>query len=208
MKHHTVVQKDKVFERYTPVTHVDFPLFGVVSLVLVMKDGASTEVGIVGNEGVAGLSLLMGASTQGPLEAFYQVPGETLRMSARTFRQEIARRGRFEEVLRRYAHGFFNQVAQSTACNHVHAVEQRLCRWLLMCHDRVGVDTIRLTQEFLAEMLGVRRASVNIAAAILQRAGYIRYSRGAIEVLDRPGLEASSCECYAVVRKDLEGLLG
>jgi CRP-like cAMP-binding protein len=123
-------------------------------------------------------------------------------MSAQAFKKEIARRGWFEQILHKYSQIFFNQVAQSTACNRLHTVQPRLCRWLLMCQDRVGAPEINLTQEFLAQMLGVRRTSVNAAANALQKLGLIRYRRGLIQVLDRAAIEAKSCECYAVVLAD------
>jgi CRP-like cAMP-binding protein len=197
VQHH----RDEVFQRYSPIKNVHFPLDGVISLVIEMRDGASAEVGVVGNEGMAGLPLLTGSSA-GPVEAFYQIPGQSLCMSAQAFKKEIARRGWFEQILQRYSQIFFNQVAQSTACNRLHTVQARLCRWLLMCQDRVGAPEINLTQEFLAQMLGVRRTSVNAAAGALQKLGLIRYRRGLIQILDRPAIEAKSCECYAVVRAD------
>ncbi len=206
MKRVTTEHGDVVFESNQPITHVDFPLYGVISIVVVMEEGGTAEVGTVGNEGMAGVPLLLGTERT-PNKAFYQVPGETMRMSAAAFRKEIAARGPFESIMRLHAQGFLNQVSQSTACNRLHAVEQRLCRWILMSHDRVGGKTVRLTQDFLAQMLGVRRASVSVVAATLQKAGFIRYRRGIIDVLDRAGLEESSCECYAVVRKEYERLL-
>ena len=202
-EHRVQAHRDEVFQRYSAIKNVHFPLDGVVSLIIEMKDGASAEVGVVGNEGMAGLPLLTG-SNGGPVEAFYQVPGQSLCMTARAFKKEIARRGSFEQILQRYSQVFFNQVAQSTACNRLHEVHQRLCRWLLMCHDRVGGPEINLTQEFLAQMLGVRRSSVNTAASALQKLGLIRYRRGLIQILNRPAIEAKSCECYAVVLADYE----
>ena len=128
-------------------------------------------------------------------------------MSAVTFRKELAANRDFESIMRLHAQGFLSQVSQSAACNRLHAVEQRLCRWILMSHDRIGGTTVTLTQDFLAQMLGVRRASVSIVAATLQEAGFIRYRRGIIDILNRPGLEEGACECYAVVRKEYERLL-
>lgn len=197
---------DVVFERNKPITYVDFPLYGVISIVVAMEEGGIAEVGTVGNEGMAGLPLLFGVERT-PNKAFYQVPGESMRMSAAAFLKEIAARGPFESIMRLHAQGFLNQVSQSTACNRLHAVEQRLCRWILMSHDRVGGETVDLTQDFLAQMLGVRRASVSVVAATLQKAGFIRYRRGIIDVLDRAGLEESSCECYRVVREEYQRLL-
>ena len=206
MERVTTRHGDVVFERNRPLTYVDFPLRGVISIVVEMQEGGIAEVGTVGNEGMAGVPLLLGVERT-PNKAFYQVPGESIRMSAAAFLQEIANRGPFERIMRLHAQGFLNQVSQSTACNRLHAVEQRLCRWILMSHDRVGDDTVRLTQDFLAQMLGVRRASVSVVAATLQNAGVIRYRRGIIDVLDRAGLEESSCECYGVVREEYERLL-
>ena len=197
VQHH----RAEVFQRNSPIKNVHFPLDGVISLVVEMKNGASAEVGLVGNEGMAGLPLLTGSSA-GPVEAFYQIPGQSLCMSAPEFKKEVARKGSFAQILHRYSQFFFNQVAQSTACNRLHTVQPRLCRWLLMCHDRVGAPEINLTQEFLAQMLGVRRTSVNTVAGTLQKLGLIRYRRGLIQILDRPAIEAKSCECYAVVNAD------
>jgi CRP-like cAMP-binding protein len=197
---------DIVFRRGEPLAHVDFPLTGVISLIVIMEDGGVVEAGTVGNEGFAGLPLLLGAESS-PAQAFYQVPGEALRMPADVFTDELERGGRFREVMQRYAQSFVNQVAQGAACNRLHPVDQRLSKWILMSQDRVGADEILLTQEVLSQMLGVRRASVTVAAGMLQKAGFIRYSRGVIKVLDRAALEASSCECYHVVRAELDRLL-
>lgn len=197
---------DIVFDRNAPIKNVDFPLYGVVSIVVEMEEGGTAEVGTVGNEGMVGVPILLGVESI-PNKAFYQVPGETMRMSSAAFREEIAANRLFESILRRHAQGFLNQVSQSTACNRLHAVEQRLCRWILMSHDRVGGRTVALTQDFLAQMLGVRRASVGIVASTLQEAGFIRYRRGIIDVLNRKGLGEGACECYAIVRKEYERLL-
>lgn len=206
MQRTSVKHGEVLFARHKPIEHVDFPLEGVLSIVVTMKEGDSAEIGTVGNEGMAGIPLLLGGNTS-PSDAFYQVPGQSMRMSAAAFAEELARHGPFEDILRRYAQGFLNQVAQSAACNRLHPVEQRLCRWILMSHDRIGSDTIALTQEFIAQMLGVRRASVSVVAGTLQKAGFIRYNRGVIEVLDRARLEESTCECYGAVREEYERLL-
>ena len=197
---------DELFRQHEQIPAVDFPVSGVLSIVVVMEDGGIAEVGTVGNEGMAGIPLLLG-SDKSPAHAFYQVPGVTYRMPAEAFREEIDKGGALAAIARRYAQGFLNQVSQSAACNRLHPLEQRLCRWILMSHDRTGGDKIALTQEFLAQMLGVRRATVSIAAGMLQKAGFIRYNRGMIEVLDREGLEKGSCECYQVVRREFERLL-
>jgi CRP-like cAMP-binding protein len=195
-----------VFRQDEPLGYVDFPLSAVISVVVIMEDGAVVETGTIGNEGMAGLPLLLGAE-RSPAQAFYQVPGEALRMSADAFTEELERGGRFREVMQRFGQAFLNQVAQAAACNRLHPVDQRLCKWILMSHDRVDSDELLLTQEVLAQMLGVRRASVTVAAGMLQKAGFVRYSRGVIKVLDRAALEASACECYRVVRAEQERLL-
>jgi CRP-like cAMP-binding protein len=197
---------DLVFRQHEPIATVDFPLHGVLSVVVVMEDGAVAEVGSVGNEGMAGVPLVLGTD-RSPVQGFYQVPGATYRMSAADFRAELAKSGVFSDVMHRYAQAFLMQVSQSAACNRLHPLEQRLCRWILMSHDRTAGDRIALTQEFLAQMLGVRRATVSVAAGALQKAGLIRYNRGMINVLDREALEQAGCECYDVVRSEFERLL-
>ncbi|HEX2829818.1 MAG TPA: Crp/Fnr family transcriptional regulator [Burkholderiales bacterium] len=197
---------ETLFRQHEPIAAVDFPLQGVLSVVVVMEDGGVAEVGTVGNEGMAGVPLAMGTE-HSPAQAFYQVPGSAYRMPAQAFRAEIEKGGAFAALMRLYAQAFLSQVSQSAACNRLHSVQQRLCRWILMSHDRAGGDRIALTQEFLAQMLGVRRATVSVAAGELQKAGLIRYNRGVINVLDRERLEQSSCECYAVVRREFERLL-
>jgi CRP-like cAMP-binding protein len=206
MQRVTVKRGDVLFERDKPINAVDFPLRGMLSVVVQMEDGSAVEIGTVGNEGMAGVPLVLGAE-RSPAKGFYQIAGESMRMSSKAFGEELARHGPFEDLARRYSQGFLNQVGQAAACNRLHHVEHRLCRWILMSQDRVASDVVALTQDFLAHMLGVRRASVSIAAGILQKAGLIRYNRGEIEVLDRSGLEQGACECYEVVRKEYERLL-
>jgi CRP-like cAMP-binding protein len=206
MERLSVRHKDMVFRRGERIAFVDFPLSAMISVVTTMHDGGVVEVGTVGSEGFAGLPLFFGVPHDAN-DAFYQAPGETLRMAAADFTAELALRGRFEQVVRRYAQAFYCQITQSVGCNRLHPVEQRLSRWLLMSQDRVQRPVIELTQEFLADMLGVRRASVSEVAGALQHAGLIRYSRGVIEIIDRAGLEKASCECYAVVRREFERLL-
>jgi CRP-like cAMP-binding protein len=172
-----------------------------------MADGRAVEFGTVGNEGMIGLPLFLGAD-RSPHRAFTQVPGDALRMRAEDFREEMGRQGQLAGLLRRYNQALMNQMAYSVACNRLHSVEERMCRWLLMTHDRVGADRFPMTQEFLAQMLGVRRPSVTVVAGVLQKAGLIAYARGWVVILDRAGLEAASCECYRVVRDDFERLLG
>ena len=199
-------RKDSLYRPDIPITHAYFPLTGVGSLVVDMQDGPSIEVGTMGNEGMVGMPLILG-SDRSSTHAYVQIAGEFMRMPAADFAAELARESTFADVTRRYAQGFFAQVAQSTACLRFHAVEQRLCRWILTCHDRVGQDRVELTQEFLAVMLGVQRPSVTLAATALQKQGLIRYRRGVIDVVDRRRLEQTACECYGIVRKEFERLL-
>ena len=180
---------------------------GVGSLVNTMANGQAAEVGTIGNEGLVGLPLVFG-DDRAPTSVYVQVPGSGLRMNATLFEKEMARSASMRSVMLHYAHAFFNQVAQSAACNRFHPLEQRCCRWLLMTHDRMDSDEFLLTQEFLAMMLGVRRAGVTAAAGALQRAGLITYKRGNITIVDRPGLIRRSCECYQVSKKEFDRLLG
>lgn len=195
-----------LYEPEKPISHVFFPLSGVMSLVIETKNGA-VEVGTVGNEGMVGVPLFLG-SKRTTVRAFAQVPGEALRMRAEYFQDELNNGSPLHGAVNRFTVALMSQVFQSVACNHLHSIEERMCRWLLITHDRVGEDELPLTQEFLAQMLGVRRPSVTVVAGLLQKAGLIAYHRGKIKVLDRARLEASSCECYEVVKKEYERLLG
>lgn len=199
-------QKDLIFRPHSPITHVHFPLSGVISVVANLHAGLAIEVGTVGNEGFAGLPLLHGTD-QSVHEAFVQMPGKFLRMPAAAFQAQVDRNPSFRHVMHRFAQAFYTFVSQSTACGHFHPIPQRLARFVLLAHDRAGSDTVELTQEFLAIMLGVQRPGVTLAALALQEAGLIRYRHGIIDVLSRAGLEDASCECYAVVRKEYERLL-
>lgn len=196
-----------LYEPNEPIEYVYFPNTGVVSLLTVMEDGAAIEVATVGNEGMAGLPVFLYADSI-PGRAIVQVPGKGFRMSADVFKEQVPPGTPLHDLLQRYTQTLFNQVAQSAACNRLHSVEERFCRWLLMTADRVGTNQFPLTQEFLAQMLGVRRPTVSVVASILQRAGLIAYSRGKITILDRQGLEAAACECYAIVKVEFERLVG
>ena len=189
------------------IEFVHFIESGVGSLVSTMANGQAAEVGTIGNEGVIGLPVLLGDS-RAPSSMYVQVPGRGLRMRARAFRELLDQSQRMRAALLRYTHVFFNHIALTSACAHFHSLEQRCCRWLLMTHDRMPSDTFLLTQEFLAMMLGVRRAGVSVAAGALQRAGLIRYHRGRITILDRKGLEERACECYGVTKVEFDRLLG
>ena len=199
--------KDVVYEAHGPIPHVYFPTGCIVSLVAVMNDDSMFEVATVGKEGMIGLPLFLETETV-PCRAFTQVPGEALRLDADVFLDAIGGSGEVVRLLHRYAQVLFNQVAWSAACNRAHSLEQRCARWLLMTHDRVHSNKFLLTQEFLAQMLGVHRPRVNRVAGTLQKAGLIRYVRGRITVLDREGLEAAACECYRVIRTEYDRLLG
>lgn len=180
---------------------------GVASLVKTMKNGNSAEVGTIGNEGMVGLPVIFGDS-QAPTSVYMQVAGHGLQMKAKTFWQEMQRSASLRTAMLHYAHAFFNQVAQSAACNTFHVLERRCCRWLLMTHDRMQSDEFVLTQEFLAMMLGVQRPGVTLAASGLQRDGLIRYTRGNVTILDHAGLVKRSCECYGVSKREFDRLLG
>jgi CRP-like cAMP-binding protein len=195
-----------LYEANEPIAHVFFPLVGVVSLVIM--DGRFTlEVGIIGNEGMVGTPVFL-ESDRSPTRAIAQIPGEAMRMEIKTFQKEMKRHGTLFGLVQRHTQTMINQISQSIVCNRRHSVEKRMCRWLLMSHDRVGTDEFPLTHEFLAQMLGVCRPTVTAVAGTLQKAGLITYHRGRITVVDRKRLEAACCECYKVVSKELDRLLG
>lgn len=183
----------------TPVEAAYFVEAGSVSMVAALEDGARVEVGLVGFEGMVGLPLVLGTA-EASLEAMVQVPGTALRLVANEFDAALAEAPSLPPLLLRYVHSFHAQVSQSAACNGRHRLEQRLARWLLMTHDRAGGESFPMRQEFMATMLGVQRPSVTIAVGTLQQAGLIRHRNGRLDVLDREGLEAASCECYGIVR--------
>ena len=184
-----------------------FPEAGMVSMIAALEDGALQEVGLVGREGVVGLAVVLGDDSS-PIEALVQGAGTALCMPAAGLRAAFERSPALRAALLRYMQAFHLQVTQTAACNGHHALDERLDRWLLIAHDRADGDQFPMTQEFMAMMLGVRRAGVSVAAGILQKAGVIDYARGCITILDRPGLEAVSCDCYRVVRRQFERLLG
>jgi CRP-like cAMP-binding protein len=199
--------KDVIYEPGRPVEQVLFPLNGVFSLLTMMEDGRGVEVATVGNEGFIGLPVFLQATFTSALLAIAQIPGRAVCLEPAAFLVLANRGGPFQTALQRYAQALITQIAQGSACNRLHAVEQRCTRWLLQTHDRVGTDEFELTQEFLGRMLGVGRPAVNAAAQTLQDAGLIRYTRGRITILDRPGLESLACECYAVIRDEFDRLL-
>jgi CRP-like cAMP-binding protein len=190
-----------------PIAAVWFPETGYVSMLAYMEDGDAAEVGLIGREGFIGLPVLLGADHD-DIEAMVQSPGTALRLDAAAFREELERIPAFRTLLLRYALVHHGQVARTAACNGRHHTDQRLARWLLMAHDRARTDEFPMTHEFLSMMLGVRRAGITMAARQLSTAGFIRYQRGCIEVTDRPGLESVACECYGIVRRAQDQLLG
>jgi CRP-like cAMP-binding protein len=199
--------KDRLAEPNRAIEAVYFPLDAVLSMAAVDHDEEAVEVGSVGCEGMTGLAVLLGAE-QSTSRVVVQVGGQAERMEAAVLQREAARNDHFRRLLHLYVQAFMTQIAQSTACNRLHGAEQRLARWLLICRDRVGRDDLPITQETMAVMLGVRRATVTEAAGALQREGFIRYRRGVVALMDRPGLEAAACECYGIVREEFDRLLG
>jgi CRP-like cAMP-binding protein len=207
LRHVPLTYRQSLYRAHRRLGFVYFIETGVGSLVNTMANGQAAEVGTIGNEGVVGLPLLLGAGSA-PTSVYVQVPGNGLCMSAARFSAELAKSASMRTVMLHYAHALFNQVAQSAACNHFHTLQQRCCRWLLMTHDRMQSDEFLLTQEFLAMMLGVQRTGVSAAAGGLQRAGLIRYNRGIVTILDRRGLLARACECYGLSKREFDRLLG
>lgn len=195
-----------LYESGRPFTNVYFPISSIVSLLYVLENGASAEIAVVGNEGVVGIALFMGGESM-PNRALVQSAGLAYRLNGQVLNQEFNRSGALQHLLMRYTLALFSQMAQTAVCNRHHTVDQQLCRWLLLSIDRLNGNELNMTQELIADMLDVRREGVTEAAGKLQSAGLIRYSRGKITVLDRPGLEARVCECYQVVKKESARLL-
>ena len=195
-----------LYESGRTLSHVYFPTTAIVSLLYVMENGASAEIAVVGNEGLVGISLFMGGEST-PSRAVVQSAGSGFRLRAQMIKDEFNRSGPVMHLLLRYTQALITQMAQTAVCNRHHSLDQQLCRWLLLSLDRLKSSELVMTQELIANMLGVRREGVTEAALKLQAAGLIRYARGRISVLDRPGLEARTCECYAVVKKEYDRLL-
>jgi CRP-like cAMP-binding protein len=196
-----------VYESGGQMRHVYFPTTSHISLLYTMLDGSTAEMGLVGKEGVVGISLFMGGETT-PSHAVVQGGGAALRMKAKAMLDEFKRGGEFQLLLLRYTQALITQISQTAVCNRLHSVEQRLCRWLLMTHDRTESDELQMTHEFISNMLGVRREGVTVAAQRLQETGMISYVRGHINILDRPQLLTHVCECYQVVRAEHARILG
>jgi CRP-like cAMP-binding protein len=196
-----------VNEMHSLIAHVYFPVSGVVSAITVMNDGTQIEVATIGNEGMAGIVAFMGGK-ESPHRMIVQVGGEAYRMDVKTFHDESTREGPFKTLMGRYLTAFHYQVSQAIACNGLHKIQPRCCRWILQTHDRAGTDEFPMTHEFLSHMLGVRRVSITDVLKPLQEEGLIRGSRGRIAVLNRKGLEKASCECYQTVKDEYDRLLG
>jgi CRP-like cAMP-binding protein len=195
-----------LYEPGDTINYVYFPNAGIVSLLSTVEDRSTLEIGVIGNEGMVGLSVLLGVKIS-PTRALVQGEGSAMRMKSATFRKAINGDGSMLKLLYRSTHALMTQISQSAACNRFHNVEARLARWLLMTHDRMGTDEFRLTQQFLSDMLGVRRVGVTNAATALQRNKLITYSRGQITVLNRAGLEAAACKCYSIIKAEYDSFL-
>lgn len=195
-----------IYESGNRLRHVFFPTTSIVSLLYTMADGASAEIAVVGNDGLIGVSLFMGGETT-PSRAVVQSAGYAYRLTGKLLKEEFAKAGPMQHLLLRYTQTLLTQMAQTAVCNRHHSVDQQLCRWLLLSLDRLASNELVMTQELIANMLGVRREGVTEAAGKLQDARLIQYSRGRIKVLDRAGVEQRACECYAVVKKESDRLL-
>lgn len=196
-----------IYEFSGQLDYVFFPTTSIISLLYTMENGTSAEMGLTGKDGVVGIALFMGGGTM-PNRAVVQSAGGALRMKAEVLQNEFALGGKFQQLLLRYTQALITQISQTAVCNRLHSVEQQLCRWLLLSHDRLDTDELVMTQELIADMLGVRREGVTVAAGRLQDAGAISYVRGRIQILDRQKLEETVCECYRVVKDEFVRLLG
>ncbi len=197
---------ESLYESGNAMAHVYFPIDSIVSLLYVMENGSSAEIAVAGFEGLVGISLFMGGGST-PSRAVVQSAGYAYRLSAGVVKHEFDNNPPFQHLMLRYTQALLTQTSQTAVCNRHHAIEQQLCRWLLLSFDRLRTNEMHMTQELIANMLGVRREGVTEAAGILQRAGLIQYARGHITVIDRPGLESLVCECYAVVKQEYDRLL-
>jgi CRP-like cAMP-binding protein len=198
--------KDILYHPGEPITSVYFPLTCVISMMTEMKNGATIEIATVGNEGVHGISAFLGINVAVGL-GITQVSGEARRMSVKDFKEAAKSDELFDTILRRYTHALLMQIALSGGCNSLHSVQERYARWLLMMHGRMNVDVFAFTQEFLSRMLGVSRGKVNIVTGALEKAGWIKHSRSQITVLDWKGLQASSCDCYRIIKQEFARVL-
>jgi CRP-like cAMP-binding protein len=196
-----------VYEFAGTLDYVFFPTSSIISLLYTMENGSSAEMGLTGNDGIVGIALFMGGNTM-PNRAVVQSAGGAFKLKAKLLQDEFALGGTFQRLLLRYTQALITQISQTAVCNRLHSVEQQLCRWLLLSHDRLNSNELVMTQELIADMLGVRREGVTVAAGRLQDEGAISYVRGRIQILDREKLEAAVCECYQVVKDEVDRLLG
>jgi CRP-like cAMP-binding protein len=196
-----------IYESGEQLDYVYFPTTAIISLLYIMENGSTAEIGMAGNDGLVGISLFMGGSTT-PNRAVVQSAGNAYRLKARELKFEFHLSGEFQNILLRYTQYLMTQISQTAVCNRLHSVEQHLCRWLLINHDLLQTNKLIMTHDLIANMLGVRREGVSIAAGNLQKKGLIKYVRGTITILDRKGLETAVCECYQVVKEEYDRLLG
>lgn len=196
-----------IYESGEQLEYIYFPTTAIISLLYIMENGSTAEIGMAGNDGLVGIALYMGGSTT-PSRAIVQSAGNAFRMPSRALKDEFSRGGVFQKVLLRYTQSLMTQISQTAVCNRLHSVEQQLCRWLLINHDLLQTNKLIMTHDLIANMLGVRREGVSIAAGNLQKKGLIRYVRGTITMLDRDALERTACECYRVVKDEYDRLLG
>jgi CRP-like cAMP-binding protein len=196
-----------LYESGEKLDYIYFPTTAIISLLYIMENGATAEIGVVGNDGLIGIAIFMGGDTT-PNRAVVQSAGRSFKMKAQLMKDEFTRGGRFHNLCLRYTQALITQISQTAVCNRLHSVDQQLCRWLLLSHDRLPSDRLIMTQDLIANMLGVRREGITHAAKRLQNAGYISYVRGDMTILDRQGLEGQVCECYQVVRTEYSRLLG
>ena len=195
-----------IYESGEQLEYIYFPTTAIISLLYIMENGSTAEIGMAGNDGLVGIALFMGGSTT-PNRAVVQSAGNAFRLRSKPLRFEFHQGGKFQNILLRYTQYLMTQISQTAACNRLHSVEQQLCRWLLNTHDLLQLNKLVMTHDLIANMLGVRREGVSIAAGNLQRQGLIKYVRGTITILDREGLESSTCECYKVVKEEYDRLL-
>jgi CRP-like cAMP-binding protein len=196
-----------LYESGEKLDYIYFPTTAIISLLYIMENGATAEIGVVGNDGLIGIAIFMGGDTT-PNRAVVQSAGRSFKMKAQLMKDEFTRGGRFHNLCLRYTQALITQISQTAVCNRLHSVDQQLCRWLLLSHDRLPSDRLTMTQDLIANMLGVRREGITHAAKRLQNAGYISYVRGDMTILNRQGLEGQVCECYQVVRTEYSRLLG
>ncbi|MEP6947264.1 MAG: Crp/Fnr family transcriptional regulator [Acidobacteriota bacterium] len=196
-----------LYESGDKMSHIYFPTTAIISMLYIMENGGTAEIGIAGNNGLIGMALYMGGETT-TSRAVVQSAGEAVRMKKKDLVEEFKRGGIFQDIMLRYAQFMITQISQTAVCNRLHTVVQQLCRWLLINHDQLPADKLVMTHDLIANMLGVRREGVTVAAGFLQDNGYIKYSRGTVTMLDRPGLEKIACECYRVVSHEYDRLLG